>query len=404
MTKEQYLNQRQQLMNKAKGFLDAGDIEKFNATKKEVEDLDEKYEAEATAQANYAALENSAAVPAALQNLGTPIQPAGSNSAKSDPYDTDEYKTAFMNFACRGEAIPAKFHNAAATTTTADTGAVIPTTMVKEIIRNLKERGIIFKQLRHMNVQGGVEIPILDLTPTANWVGEDASEDQKLSAKDSISFKYYGLECKIAQSILNSVVTIEAFQELFVELATEAVIAAIEKGVFKGSGESQMLGVCNDPRVTKVVTLTPEEFSDWASWKKKVFAVIPKRYQSGKFHMAQGTFEGHIDGMVDKNGQPVGRTNYGITDGPKYRFGGKDVETVEDDVLSPYDTAADDEVVAVFMNLKNYILNSNMTMTVVQWTDHDTNKKKTKVLLICDGKAGDTNGIILVKKGAAAAG
>ena len=52
------------------------------------------------------------------------------------------------------------------------------------------------------------------------------------------------------------------------------------------------------------------------------------------------------------------------------------------------------------MNLKDYVLNSNMTMTVVQWIDHDTNKKKTKVMLICDGKIADANGVILIKKGA----
>lgn len=403
MTREQYMNQRQQLLNKAKGFLDAGDLENFNKTKKEVEDLDAKFEQESTAQANFAALQNAAVVPAALQNLGAPGQMTGTNAATDDPFDTDEYKAAFMNFACRREPMPAKFLNAAATTTTADTGAVIPTTWSKEIIRNLKERGIIFKQLRHLNVQGGVEIPILDLMPVANWVGEDASEDQKLVANKTISFKYHGLECKIAQSILVSVVTIEAFQTLFVDLATEAIITAVEKGVFKGSGNGQMLGVCNDERVTNVVTLSPAEFASFSGWKKKVFATIPKRYQTGKFYMAQGTFEGYIDGMVDDNGQPVGRTNYGIAGGPTYRFGGKDVETTEEDILPSYDTAADNEVVAVFMHMKNYIFNSNMKMTVVQWTDHDTNKKKTKVMLICDGKAGDTNGIILIKKGVAAA-
>lgn len=400
MTREQYLNQRNQLLMQAKGFLDAGDMEQFNATKKAVEDLDAKYEAEATAQANYAAMQQPIGVPQALQNLGAPAQMTGGTQPGEDPFDTQEYNQAFMNYVCRREAIPAKFLNAAATTTTADTGAVIPTTMVKEIIRELKERGVVFQQLRHMNIQGGVEIPVSDLMPVANWVGEDASEDQALSAKDSISFKYHGLECKIAQSILNSVVTIEAFQNLFVELATEAIIAAVEIGVFKGTGNGQMLGVCNDPRVTKVVTMSDTEITKYQEWKRKVFSAIPKRYRNGKFHMAQGTFETYIDGMVDTQGQPVGRVNYGISGEPTCRFGGKDVETVEDDVITPYDTAAEGEVFAVYMNMKNYVFNSNMTMTVVHWTDHDTNKKKTKVMLICDGKAADTNGIILVKKAA----
>jgi len=401
MTREQYLNQRNQLMNETKAFLDAGDMEQFNAAKAKVEALDSKYQEEATAQANFAALQGAAVVPAAMQNLGAAgtgtVNPVA-NAAPSDPYDTPEYNNAFMNFACRGVAIPERFRNEAATTGAADAAAVIPTTMVKEIVRNLKERGIIFQQMRHMNIQGGVEIPILDLMPIATWVGEGASEDQKLSAKEKISFSYHGLECKIAQSILVSVVTIDEFQNLFVELATEAVIEAVEKGVFKGTGEGQMLGVCNDKRVTKVVELTAEEFGKFDVWKKKVFAAIPKKYQNGRFYMSLGTFEGYIDGMVDQNGQPVGRTNYGITEGSKYRFGGKDVEPTEDDVLPNFDAAAAGDVVAVYMNMKAYIFNSNMKMTVVQWTDHDTNKKKTKVMLICDGKAADTNGIILVKK------
>lgn len=400
MTREQYMSQRNQLMAEAKGFLEAGNIEQFNATKAKVEQLDNQYETEATAQANFAAMQNSAVVPAQLQNLGgVPGSNGAGAAAPEDRFDSEEYKRAFMNFACRGVSIPEKFRsNEAASTGTADTGAVIPTTMLKEIVRNMKERGIIFQQMRHMNIQGGVEIPVLDLTPTATWVGEGASEDQKISANTKISFSYYGLECKIAQSILVSVVTIEEFQSLFVELATEAIIAAVEKGAFKGSGEGQMLGVCNDPRVTNVVELTDAEFAKWDSWKKKVFAKIPLKHQNGKFYMALGTFEGHIDGMVDSAGQPIGRTNYGITDGSKYRFGGKDVQPVEDDVLSNYDAATAGEVVVVYMNMKDFVFNSNMTMTVVQWTDHDNNKKKTKVLLICDGKIADANGVILIKK------
>lgn len=401
MTKEQYFNNRNGLMTTAKAHIAAGDIEAANKVMEEVKALDAKYEQEATAQANMAALEGSPVVPAQIQDLSS--GPIGSEPhAPADRFDSAEYRNAFMNYVCRGEQLPEQYRkNQAATTTAADTGAVIPTTTLREIIRNLRERGVIFNSIRHMNIQGGVEIPILDLMPTATWVGEGASDEQKLEANTTVSFKYYGLECKIAQSILVSVTTFEEFQGLFVELATEAVITAIEKGVFQGSGVGQMLGVCKDPRVTNAVDLTDAEFASFAAWKKKVFAKIPMKYQTGKFYMSLGTYEGHIDGMVDANGQPIARANYGLETGPRYRFGGKDVQPVESDVLPDFDTAGTGDVVAVFMDMKNYIFNSNMTMTVVNWVDHDTNKKKTKVLLICDGKAADTNGIILIKKKAA---
>ena len=201
----------------------------------------------------------------------------------------------------------------------------------------------------------------------ATWVGEDASEDQKLSAKGTVSFKYYGLECKISQSILVSVATYEEFQAMFVPMATEAVITAAEKGAFIADGEGKMLGVCNDPRVTKVVEMTEADFQKYSVWKKKVFAKIPLKYQTGKFYMTLGTFEGYIDGMVDANGQPVGRTNYNITDGCPRRFGGKDVQPVEADVLPDFDSASDGDVVAVFMNMKNYLFNTMRTTSCITY-------------------------------------
>ena len=400
MTREQYLNQRAQLMNEAKSFLDAGNLEQFNATKAKIEALDAQYEAEAAAQANYAALQGGAVVPAALQNLGGGLpQTCEPTPAQTDVFASAEYATAFMNYACRHEPMPAQFRNAAASTSAGNVGAAIPTTIHKEIVRELKERGIIFQQLRHLNIPGGVAIPVADMNPVATWVGEGASEDQELTANDSIQFSYYGLECKLSQSILVSIVTIEEFQALFVELAVEAIMAAIEKGVFVGTGTNQMLGVCKDPRVKNVVTMSPTDMGLYKAWKQKVFSKIKKRYQTGKFYMAQGTFEACIDGMTDEVGQPVGRVVYG--DETKYRFGGKDVETVEDDVIAPYDAAATGDAIAVYMNMKDYVFNSNMQMTVVHWTDNDNNKKKTKVMLICDGKIADPNGVVVVKKGAA---
>lgn len=402
MNKKQYLDQRDQLLAQAKQFLDSGDLENFNKTKGEIENLDSKYEAHAQAQANLTALEGSAVVPAGMQNLGAAGGEPAAPVAEQDLYATNEYMTAFKNFVCSRTPIPERFRNEAASTNSEDVGAVIPTTMMQEIIRGLEERGLIFQSLRHLNVTAGVEIPIADLKPVAHWIGDGDSEDQKLSATESVSFKYYGLECKISQSILTSIVTVAAFQKLFVELAVEAVFAAVEIGVFNGTGEKQMLGIFKDKRVKNIVTMSPDEFRSFAAWKKKVFAKIKKRYGRGKFYMAEGTFQGHIDGMVDEVGQPVGRTNYGLDSEPSYGFGGKRVETVEDDVIAPYDTAADGDYVAAYANLKDYVFNSNMQMTVVHWTDNDNNKKKTKVLLICDGKIADPNGVILIKKGAAA--
>lgn len=341
----------------------------------------------------------------ALNVLST-IEQRGAAKKPVEMRATDEYRKAFMDFVCRGVAIPAEMR-ADATTTTTDASAAIPITLLDEITQKLDEYGEIFARVRKMNVQGGVKIPILSLKPTASWIAEGTDSDtQKIQANTAVSFSYYGLECKIAQTLLASVVTIDAFENLFSDLAVKAIAKALDIAIVKGAGTSSPTGITVDTRVPSgnAVTLVPADFTTWSGWKKKVFAKMKKAYRKGVFLMAQGTFDGYIDGMVDTTGQPIGRVNYGIAGEETYRFGGKEVLTVEDDVIADYDAASAGDVVAVFVNLEDYVINSNLEMQIVKWTDHDTNTVKNKAILICDGKLVDPNGVIIIKKGAASSG
>ena len=319
----------------------------------------------------------------------------------TDPYDTAEYRAAFMNFVCRGVPIPNELR---ATTATTDVAAVIPTTILREFIKEVGVYGEIYAKVRHLNVEGGVQIPVLSLKPTAHWItadtGTEEKEAQKLQAKDKISFSYYGLEVKLAQTLLTNVTTLDMFQAEFPKLAAEAMVHAMEISIVKGDGNGQMLGIINDTRIpaANTITLSDEEFKTWTAWCKKIFGAMKKAYRTGCFIMAQGTFDGYINGMVDQAGQPIGRVNYGITDGEAYRFGGKEVMTVEDDVLPNYDSAASGDVVAIFVKLSDYGVNTNMQMQVNKWTDHETHEIKNNCILICDGKLIDPHGVLIIKK------
>lgn len=324
----------------------------------------------------------------------------------SDPYSSEEYRKAFMEFVCRGTSIPAEYRNDAVTTTT-DASAVIPTTILHELIKEVKVYGNLFDEVRKLNIKGGVNVPILSLKPTATWITADTgtkeSDLQKLEAKTSVSFNYYGLECKIAQTLLVEVTALDFFENEFTKLAAEAMAKALDIAIMNGDGSGEPLGITNDTRVPvgNVITLSPTDIASWSAWKKKVFAKMGKAYRDGKFYMAQGTFDGYIDGMVDDNGQPIGRVNYGIDGDERYRFGGKIVDTVENDVLKSYDDASTNDVIAVFLKPTDYAFNSNLQMQTVKWTDHDTNTIKNKVILIGDGKLLDPYGVLIIKKGAA---
>lgn len=331
-----------------------------------------------------------------------PLASFGNGAPAVDKRDDNEYRTAFMNYICRGVAIPAEMR---ATTTTTDISVLIPTTLLKEIISKLEVYGNIWNKVRKINVQGGVEIPVLSLKPEASWIGEtQPSADKKLQVNTTISFKYYGLECKIAQSILTDVVILAEFEKLFVSLVVEAMIKELEIAIIKGTGTGQMTGITVDTRVPaeNVIEMTEAEFGKWDKWKKLVFKKMKKAYRNGVFVMAQSTFDAHIDAMVDLQGQPIGRVNYGIDGGETYRFGGKTVETVEENVIADFDTAEAGDVVAIFVNFNDYVVNTNMQITTTRWTDNDTNEIKNKALMYVDGKLADANGVIIIKKKASA--
>lgn len=328
----------------------------------------------------------------------------GKQEEPEDKYATLEYRKAFMDYCRTGKEIPAEYRSDAFTAV-ADAAAVIPTTIMNEIIKEMKVYGQLFSRVRKTNIPGGVRVPILSLKPTATRITADGntSDRKKLTANTYVSFSYYGLECRVAVGLLTSAVTLPMFEQQITPLITEAMVKQQEIEVIKGTGEGQMLGVTVDTRVasTQSVTLSSAEINTWEAWKKKVFAKIPLAYRAGGiFIMGAGTFDGYIDGMVDANGQPIGRVNYNITDGQAQRFGGKEVLLVEEDVVASYESANNGDVIAVFMNPSDYCINSNMQMAMYRWFDHDTNQWVDKAILINDGKLLDAAGVLLVKKGA----
>lgn len=331
-------------------------------------------------------------------------------SVPEDPFATLEYRKAFMDFCKTGKAseefrkMQPELRTADAMTGVSEVSAIIPSTILKEIIKEAKVYGQIFSRIRLLNIKGGVTVPILGLKPVATRIGEaPTSKKKKVQINTNVSFSYYGLECKVSTSLLAETVSLEGFEALVKDLIGEAMIKAIETEIISGDGEGKCLGITKDPRVPpdNTVTLNADEIGDWSAWKKKVFAKMPLAYKAGAtFLMASGTWEGYVDGMVDANGQPVGRVNYGIVNGPQERFGGKEVIQVEDDLIAPFDDAEDEEVIAIYCNLKNYAINSNLQMMMFRYFDHDTNEWIDKAILINDGKLLDPYGVIIIKKDA----
>lgn len=104
--------------------------------------------------------------------------------------------------------------------------------------------------------------------------------------------------------------------------------------------------------------------------------------------------------MADDQKAPVSIGYNPVTGEEVKRLVGKSVTGVETDILPDFDTAAAGDVVAIFGDFNNYVINTQpgMPMTTKRWIDDDKNQEKIKALMACDGRVLDPYGFILIKK------
>lgn len=125
---------------------------------------------------------------------------AAGEGDNDDKYGSMEYRKAFMKYVCRGEELP-KEYRADAVSKSTDVGAVIPTTVLNQIVEKLESTGMILALVTRTAYKGGVSIPVSTVKPTATWVNEGAGSDEqkKNIAKDGmITFAYHKLRCAVA--------------------------------------------------------------------------------------------------------------------------------------------------------------------------------------------------------------
>ena len=84
---------------------------------------------------------------------------AAGEGDNDDKYGSMEYRKAFMKYVCRGEALP-KEYRADAVSKSTDVGAVIPTTVLNQIVEKLESTGMILTLVTRTAYKGGVSIPV----------------------------------------------------------------------------------------------------------------------------------------------------------------------------------------------------------------------------------------------------
>ena len=361
-------------------------------------------------------------------NGGATFNPAFSfqqNGAQQRSVDTDalstmEYRKAFKDFVQNGTKSDI-LKRADAEHVSGDLGILLPNTIVNEIIKGVeKVHGQLYARVRKTNVKGGVQYPIGAFTASLYWDGtagtdkeHGVSEKQKTGGvTDFVQFTYHIGEIRIAQSLLQTVVTVEAFEREVINALVEAYVKAMDEAILNGDGVKQPEGILVEAAkgasgripTANVITFTATEMEDWKQWQKKVFAKIPlsMRKLRPEFVMTAETWESNIMTLEDTNGRPVYRETYNPETGDeKCTFKGRAVTLIEEGGIKSFDAAATGEYFGMlWIPEKAYLINSNMQFSYKKYFDEDTNQYITKALVICDGKVLDGKYIYLLKKGA----
>ena len=328
-----------------------------------------------------------------------------------DPFGTMEYRQAFMQFAQTGAEIPAKLYQRdGAPASTNSLGATIPTPVINEFINEIRKvYGNLYAKCRKLNVPGAVKFPIAQLQATFKWVTESTVSPRQDGGNinDYVEFSFNTAEIRVSQTLLSSIVTLVLFEREIVRIMMIAYMQAMDTGIVKGTGNGQMLGILNDPRVlatNNVVEMTAADMSDWTKWRKNFFAKLPLGYRNGEFIFPLGTVDAYLETMADANNNPIFRqaTGLEVNDGdrpnPNGRFFGREISLVEPDLLPDFDSASNGDVIGIFWQPEEYAINTNMMFGMRRWFDEDRNEWVNKMLTIVDGKVLNPMGFWLIKK------
>lgn len=330
----------------------------------------------------------------------------------ADPFATMEYRRAFMAYAQRGTPIPADLVKRDGMPANTDTlGATIPTTVLNEFINEIRLRyGNLYAKVRKLNIQGAVKVPIAQLQAHFKWVTEStvAPRENAGTINEFVEFGYNMAEIRVSQTLLSSIVTLDIFEREIVRVMMIAYMQAMDSGIVNGTGNGQMLGILNDPRVTgqvgHTIQMSAADLSNWTAWRKNFFSKLPLGYRAGEFIFPLSTVESYLETMADANNNPIFRqaTGLEVNDGdamnPNGRFFGREIALVEPDILPDFDTASAGDVIGIFWQPEEYAINTNMQFGMRRWFDEDRNEWVNKMLTVVDGKVLNPRGYYLITK------
>lgn len=324
-----------------------------------------------------------------------------------------EYRKAFKKYIETGK-MEARADVTGKTTDT-NVSTVIPENLITSILEQYEQLGVIYNLVTKTSYPVGQQIPVDGVKPTATWVGRNtgtpsnstsgegaSSDSQNKTLGASITFTHFKLRCEVRFTEEVMRMTLPAFEALFIKQVGEAMVRALEFAIVEGDGYGMPTGILNNtPATGQAITIAEDTNGTKLTYAKLVEceAALPTQYESGaKWFMTKKTFMAFI-GMVDSNGQPIARVNYGIGGKPERTLLGRDVVLYVPQTgskLKDFNSGniTEDTLVAFMFDPKDYVLNTNYDLGIQHAVDWDNEDHKTKAVMACDGKVIDKGSLV----------
>ena len=349
-----------------------------------------------------------------------PVAAMQTRTAKEDEGTSSvSYRKAFQKYLATGKMEA----RADETTKTTDTNVstVIPENLVNQILEKYEQLGVIYNLVTKTAYPVGQSIPVDGVKPTATWVGRNtstpssstsgegaSSDSQKKTLGAAIVFAHYKLRCEIRYTEEIATMALPAFEALFVKQVGEAMLRAQEYAIVEGDGYGMPTGIlANTPDTGKAITIAEGASGAELTYETlcKCEAAIPvEKEGKAKWCMTKKTFMSFV-GMVDQNGQPIARVNYGINGKPERTLLGRDVIIYvpqSGSMLKDFASSVDaNTLIAFIFDFEDYVLNTNYDLGISHARDWDNEDHKTKAVLACDGKVIDKTSLVTLTISAA---
>lgn len=324
-------------------------------------------------------------------------------------------RMAFKKFIATGDR--EELRQAAGNTTTGDNvGTVIPENLLNQIMEKMESVGTIYNLVTKTSYPVGQTIPKEATKPVATWVGRNTTTLASSTSGEgngstvgkgvtldiAISFTHFKLRCEVTMTEEVATMALSSFEALFVKNVSLAMLRAIEFAIVDGDGYGMPTGILANTAPTGQAIEIAAAGELGYDTLCDAEAAIPAEYESGaKWCMTKKTFMKFI-GMVDDNGQPIARVNYGINGKPERTLLGRDVVLYQPQTGSHIgnyaDTVQTDTLFAFIFDFGDYILNNNYDLGIQHKIDWDNEDHRTKAVAAYDGKCVDIGSLVTLTK------